>query len=676
MVNWARGGHLADPAKTWQTLRELGLGAFEQAPLPVAADSPLALSAPVATFEPAYLAPWVVAQFPTRMILDPDEVKALSPPPLRSQLSDATAPGALAKLEQAGLVCRTAERSYDVHPLATCFLPTPVTTAHSATEQHWAIFNFVAQFVAHLKTLQLGTAGGALLRKARDPINSVFWLPSLIQSWRYMGELTRHYGLYLSLGRQIRERLLDAQLGDYWNLALADMQETFEKFPPDASPDGHQARLQWISLQTLEAKRAGDSTREVALAREAAELSAADSSTKMVDAFDAQMKLGRAEREPERKKIAFERAIQIAGSDILRVATAKLELARILRTEVAIRDLARARDYGESALDLFRGLQPAGLVDQTRIVEAALTLSLVYFDIFQADKDASGEAARRGEALCKESLQLATVGIHKANAAYNLGLWRLWLGDPSEAEKLLLTALSAYDALGEFESRKNKARYFRLRALNELISKGDDRALAARALAVDLLPRLLADPEAPDAWKIDTYRIGESLGAAKKPPSADEAVVAAAGTVGAPEPLETTGEAPGETETAQGSGVAEKTSSTAMTTRELVQREPSGSLPDERLSRDQFVQLLKLAEQAHVNGDLDNARDLLHGLIVLDRQSSSAWALLGKVERAAGRMEDARAAFAFALGLEPDNTELPIELARVDQALRAARRDS
>jgi hypothetical protein len=137
IVNWARGGHFADAAKTWQTLRELGLGAFEQAPLPVPTDSPLALSAPGAMFEPAYLAPWLVAQSPTRMILDADLVKAFSPDFLASELSHATEPGAFVKLEQAGLVCRTDARSYDVYPPATCFIPSPVTSAHSATEQHW-----------------------------------------------------------------------------------------------------------------------------------------------------------------------------------------------------------------------------------------------------------------------------------------------------------------------------------------------------------------------------------------------------------------------------------------------------------------------------------------------------------------------------------------------------------
>jgi cytochrome c-type biogenesis protein CcmH/NrfG len=108
-----------------------------------------------------------------------------------------------------------------------------------------------------------------------------------------------------------------------------------------------------------------------------------------------------------------------------------------------------------------------------------------------------------------------------------------------------------------------------------------------------------------------------------------------------------------------------------MTTRELAQREPRGSLPEEKLSTDQFLQLFKLAEQALVNHNLDDARALIHGLIVLNRQSSPAWALLGRVERAAGLLEDARAAFAFACGLEPGNADLAKEVARIDQALQA-----
>jgi len=78
--------------------------------------------------------------------------------------------------------------------------------------------------------------------------------------------------------------------------------------------------------------------------------------------------------------------------------------------------------------------------------------------------------------------------------------------------------------------------------------------------------------------------------------------------------------------------------------------------------------LLHLAEEGYANHDLDNARSLLHALIVLDRRSTSAWALLGRVERAAGLMEDARAAFSFALELEPHNADVAMELARVNQA--------
>lgn len=137
--------------------------------------------------------------------------------------------------------------------------------------------------------------------------------------------------------------------------------------------------------------------------------------------------------------------------------------------------------------------------------------------------------------------------------------------------------------------------------------------------------------------------------------------------------LEKAGFVPTVDPSTQGSGVAEMTSSSPMRTRELAQREPSGSVPAQRLSSAEFAQLFELAEQAYGDGALGDARDILHGLIVLDRQFTSAWALLGRVERNAGLMEDARAAFAFALARDPDNGDLAIELARVDQALRALR---
>jgi hypothetical protein len=228
--------------------------------------------------------------------------------------------------------------------------------------------------------------------------------------------------LYLPLGRNLRNPLLAAHLGDYWGLAFAEMQQLFATHPPEPGEDGHQARMQWISLQTLEARRHGDAAREIALAREATELSSAEGGTTMNNAYDAQMKLRRAETEPVKKRAAFELAIEVAGTDIARKAVAELELTRLLRTAPAIRDLARAPDYGESALDRVCGLDRAGIVERTRIVETALSLSLVYLDLWQTQKDPPPDAGQRGEARCRESLQLATDNWHQANAAYNLGL--------------------------------------------------------------------------------------------------------------------------------------------------------------------------------------------------------------------------------------------------------------
>jgi hypothetical protein len=71
------------------------------------------------------------------------------------------------------------------------------------------------------------------------------------------------------------------------------------------------------------------------------------------------------------------------------------------------------------------------------------------------------------------------------------------LGDPAEAETLLLKALSAYDALDEPPHIQNRAGYYRLLALKRLLDQGEDRSVEVRLLAVDLLPRLLADAKAP-----------------------------------------------------------------------------------------------------------------------------------------------------------------------------------
>ena len=122
-------------------------------------------------------------------------------------------------------------------------------------------------------------------------------------------------------------------------------------------------------------------------------------------------------------------------------------------------------------------------------------------------------------------------------------------------------------------------------------------------------------------------------------------------------------------DSASAPSVAEESSSGSITTAELARRAPEGSLPDKRLSSEEFDSLFKLAEKAHADRDFASAREILHGLIVLDRGRASAWVLLGRVEWAAGRIADAHAALSFAHELEPNNKDVAMELARVTQVV-------
>lgn len=105
------------------------------------------------------------------------------------------------------------------------------------------------------------------------------------------------------------------------------------------------------------------------------------------------------------------------------------------------------------------------------------------------------------------------------------------------------------------------------------------------------------------------------------------------------------------------------------TTCELARAAPQGELPAARLDAQSRTQLLDLAVRGHEQGDDEAARDILHGLVVLNRQDARAWALLGRVERSLTRLDDACDALSKALSLSRKDWDTALELAEVHAAL-------
>lgn len=104
-------------------------------------------------------------------------------------------------------------------------------------------------------------------------------------------------------------------------------------------------------------------------------------------------------------------------------------------------------------------------------------------------------------------------------------------------------------------------------------------------------------------------------------------------------------------------------------TSDLARTPARGEFPHHALDEGGIEQLLEIAARGERQGDYADARDLLHGLLVLDRQHAKAWALLGRVERHLGQPEEARAALSMALQLADHDFDSALELAEVNVQL-------
>lgn len=110
-----------------------------------------------------------------------------------------------------------------------------------------------------------------------------------------------------------------------------------------------------------------------------------------------------------------------------------------------------------------------------------------------------------------------------------------------------------------------------------------------------------------------------------------------------------------------------------LTTRELTEREPDGDI-EETLSGSERRELFLLAREALNSRQLAEARQILHGLVVLSRDDVQAWTLLAEVEVADGKLEDARDAYQFALSLGESELAPALRLAELEAQLGETRR--
>lgn len=104
------------------------------------------------------------------------------------------------------------------------------------------------------------------------------------------------------------------------------------------------------------------------------------------------------------------------------------------------------------------------------------------------------------------------------------------------------------------------------------------------------------------------------------------------------------------------------------TTSDLARNPPGGDL-DGGLDPQSSAQLYELAVRGHATGDDEGARDILHGLVVLNRQDARAWALLGRVEHSLKQLDGACDALTRALNLSRTDWDTALELAEVHAAL-------
>ena len=89
-----------------------------------------------------------------------------------------------------------------------------------------------------------------------------------------------------------------------------------------------------------------------------------------------------------------------------------------------------------------------------------------------------------------------------------------------------------------------------------------------------------------------------------------------------------------------------------MLTTELIRSPVAGAPDTDALAHEDLVELEALARLAWRRGRHDDARAIVHGLLVLRRDNPNFWTLLGEIERDAGNLDAAWEAMNQGLELE------------------------
>jgi hypothetical protein len=291
----------------------------------------------------------------------------------------------------------------------------------------------------------------------------------------------------LSRARRLRTHFLESKLPDYWACTLRRLEFMFGKYPPPPDDGQFNPNSEFANLQMEEASRRGDVTlarRHASAAFRLAQEVPDSLAAPQANLYDVGLKSGRllSQKDPDAALAMFNAALEAAGDDVLRQAKVQLELVRLLRRRDSLHDLLQARDHGEKALGTFRQLEKANLATREDLTLTATSLSVLYKTL-AGRPDALPEYRTRGEALCRESLELAEVPSYKATAWYNLAGWRYSARDFREAAAAFLEAANLYQSLNETEEMAYSLAYRSscLLALGDLVQA---RVVAVRAASL------------------------------------------------------------------------------------------------------------------------------------------------------------------------------------------------
>jgi tetratricopeptide (TPR) repeat protein len=509
LIERVKTGHFDDAGSTLEALAELSVGRFATTQPPLDLILPLQMHGGADLFVPDVGLPWLLMQFQGQATLMKFLWQLAQQQGLNSLNSSGNAPDALPmlveKLERAGLLLGLDAENLLLHPLLPCLVAHPYNERQLGTQGYFRSLKRVqilyAQYIQLLGAMFSGDRRAAGHARGWDSIN-------LLHAFQCLsGDAAAEHMGALSLARRLRTHFLEAKLPDFWACTLRRLEALFEKHPPP--PDDGQFNP-WSELKNLlaeEASRRGDEALALRHAGEAFEIAqrVPDSAAAQgANLYDVGLKSGRllSEKDPDAALAMFNAALEAAGDSGLRRAKVQLELMRLLRSRGHLPDLLSARDHGEKALSTYREFAKAGLATREDITLTATSLSVVY-KALAGREDAVPEYRTRGEALCRESLDLAEYPAHQATSWYNLGGWRYSARDHREAAAAFLEAANLYESLNNTHLLGNSLAY----RSACLLTMGD--LMQARVVAVRAATLLAGKGVQAERMLLFAHQIGE-----------------------------------------------------------------------------------------------------------------------------------------------------------------------